>query len=47
MPMFCRRKTEKDIAAAMGKFLPMAAVSLPKTVAPPENSRYNETIEKE
>ena len=47
MPMFCRRKTEKDIAAAMGKFLPMAAVSLAKTVAPPENSRYNETIEKE
>lgn len=47
MPMFCRRKTEKDIAAAMEKFLPMAAVSLPKTVASPENSRYNEAIEKE
>lgn len=47
MPMFCRRKTEESVAAAMEKFLPMAAVSLPKTVAPPENSRYNEAIEKE
>ena len=47
MPMFCRRKTEESVTAAMGKFLPMAAVSLPKTVASPENSRYNEVIEKE
>ena len=47
MPMFCRRKTEESVTAAMGEFFPMAAVSLPKTVAPPENCRYNEAIEKE